>query len=652
MSLTSAFPHNAELVLAMTPDCARPWYFFPQRKALLASFCLPFFASTSAKADILITEFMADNQTTLVDEDGDDPDWIELFNSGAASVSLAGYCLTDDPSALDKWTLPDVNLGSGEFLVVFASGKDRTVSGLPLHTNFSLQASGEYLALVAPDTVTVLQAFAPEFSRQEPDESFGVPFDGISLVSAKASARVLIPTSGSLGSSWRANGFNDGSWQSANLGVGFGLTVPGFTVREVRSNGSLVSNLSDADDLLSGFGVGSETTATMQVVDLFDSGGTGRFTNDLPFPNGGGDDFTVQATGIIQIPVAGTWTFGTTSDDGLRVRINGTNVINDDALHGVEDRFGSRSLSAGSHTIELVFFERGGGAEVELFAARGNFTSFNSNFKLIGDIPSGGLAVSTSLDSGSVGTNIEAQMKNVRGTAYLRVPFSVGNVADLKSLSLTMRYNDGFAAYVNGVEVARRNAPADPVWNSTATASRSIEVSLLGEGINASAALSAMVSGTNTLAIHGLNISAGDGTFLIAPELVGGGLGVGSPAYFVIPTPGAVNSATSALGRVLDPDVAPKRGTYATAQTVTLTAATPGSTIRYTTDGSTPTASTGSVYSTPLSIRKTTVLRVAAFRSGFEASTVKTHTYLFPDDVIRQPESAPAGWPTAAVNGQ
>ena len=63
-------------------------------------------------------------------------------------------------------------------------------------------------------------------------------------------------------------------------------------------------------------------------------------------------------------------------------------------------------------------------------------------------------------------------MRGVRGSAYVRIPFTVAGAGGLESLSLSMRYNDGFVAYLNGVEFARRNAPASPAWNSVATGSR------------------------------------------------------------------------------------------------------------------------------------------------------------------------------------
>src|SRR5687768_10149459 len=96
----------------------------------------------SAFSQLMITEFLADNSGGLRDEDGDSPDWIEIYNSGVTSVNLAGWYLTDDTNELTKWSFPATNIGPSSFMVVFASGKDRRVSGAPLHTSFALDAGG------------------------------------------------------------------------------------------------------------------------------------------------------------------------------------------------------------------------------------------------------------------------------------------------------------------------------------------------------------------------------------------------------------------------------------------------------------------------------------------------------------------------------
>ncbi|HEX2750245.1 MAG TPA: lamin tail domain-containing protein, partial [Verrucomicrobiales bacterium] len=123
-----------------------------------------------------ISEFMADNDGALiVDGDGDKSDWIEIQNPSGTVAMLQGYFLTDDPLDLQKWAFPNVTLAPGAYMVVFASGKDRRVAGSPLHTNFSLDAGGEYLALVKPDGVTIVSEFGAG-GTNFPDQDGGVSF--------------------------------------------------------------------------------------------------------------------------------------------------------------------------------------------------------------------------------------------------------------------------------------------------------------------------------------------------------------------------------------------------------------------------------------------------------------------------------------------
>ena len=94
-------------------------------------FLLIFLAAGSLRAQqgIVISEFLAVNDGGLSDADGDSPDWIELYNSGSEAASLGGWYLSDDSEDLFKWPLPEMDLGAGSYLVVFASGKDRRAAG-------------------------------------------------------------------------------------------------------------------------------------------------------------------------------------------------------------------------------------------------------------------------------------------------------------------------------------------------------------------------------------------------------------------------------------------------------------------------------------------------------------------------------------------
>ncbi|MGE3309157.1 MAG: CotH kinase family protein [Limisphaerales bacterium] len=121
-----------------------------------------------------ITEFLAANDSGLKDEDGEFSDWIEIHNPDPASVSLAGYFLTDDWTNLRNWRFPEVSIEPGGYLVVFASGKNRMNPAIGLHTDFALAAAGESLQLVAPDGVTVVSGIGPLYPPQFSDVSFGL----------------------------------------------------------------------------------------------------------------------------------------------------------------------------------------------------------------------------------------------------------------------------------------------------------------------------------------------------------------------------------------------------------------------------------------------------------------------------------------------
>ena len=172
--------------------------------------------------DLLITELMAVNDGAIRDEDGDTPDFVEIFNGGVTPCELGGWYLSDDVLDLRKWRFPAVTLSPGSFLVVFCSDKDRRVPGRPLHANFKLSSLGEYLALVEPDGATVKHEFAP-FPQQVPGFSYGLAQNSevVQLIDSEAPARARVPQNGNEGTGWRQIDFNDASWTSGETGVGY-----------------------------------------------------------------------------------------------------------------------------------------------------------------------------------------------------------------------------------------------------------------------------------------------------------------------------------------------------------------------------------------------------------------------------------------------
>jgi len=87
-------------------------------------------------------------------------------------------------------------------------------------------------------------------------------------------------------------------------------------------------------------------------------------------------------------------------------------------------------------------------------------------------------------------------------------------------LALKIRYDDGFVAYLNGTEVARKNFVGAPAWNSVAAAQNSDAAAVSFEEVNITPHVGRLQRGRNILAIHGLNISTSSSDFLISVELV------------------------------------------------------------------------------------------------------------------------------------
>jgi hypothetical protein len=181
-------------------------------------------ALSEGKAQVLISEFVAENNNGLQDEDGGREDWIELFNASTGAVDLAGWRLTDEEDDPGKWTFPPVTLPPQQFLVVFASEKDRTNAAGTLHANFKLRAEGEYLALVQPDGA-VAQAFEPAYPPQQGDIAYGLPLDSSTLVLVDAGAPcAALPAGLDVSTGWVARaGVDDSGWLPGVTGVGFDL---------------------------------------------------------------------------------------------------------------------------------------------------------------------------------------------------------------------------------------------------------------------------------------------------------------------------------------------------------------------------------------------------------------------------------------------
>lgn len=99
------------------------WFFF----RLIAVITLVSGIFLPVYGQLVINEICSANFSNLSDEDGNFEDWIEIYNSGDFTINLKDYTLSDNPDLPNKWIFPDLIIEAHEFVLVFASGKDRNL---------------------------------------------------------------------------------------------------------------------------------------------------------------------------------------------------------------------------------------------------------------------------------------------------------------------------------------------------------------------------------------------------------------------------------------------------------------------------------------------------------------------------------------------
>jgi len=127
-----------------------------------------------------------------------------------------------------------------------------------------------------------------------------------------------------------------------------------------------------------------------------------------------------------------------------------------------------------------------------------------------------GIGFSTGPYDAYVGTDVADAMMDTSASLWTRIEFQAPDLSTYDALKLDIRYDDGFAAYLNGIKVAESNAPAGLAWDSAATGEHAGDTF---EEIDLSAYLGDLNVGDNVLAIHGLNYGASDPDFLIQADL-------------------------------------------------------------------------------------------------------------------------------------
>ena len=154
-------------------------------------------------------------------------------------------------------------------------------------------------------------------------------------------------------------------------------------------------------------------------------------------------------------------------------------------------------------------------------AWKGGASYNDSAWTLVSGRPGGvGYEQSTGYED-YISLDVGAEMYGLQESCYLRIPFTLAvRTENFNSVTLRVRYDDGFVAYLNGVEVARRNIVGTPAWDAGADAQHSDMDAIELEVIDISDFAEAFQRGNNVLAIHGLNLSSTSSDFLISASLV------------------------------------------------------------------------------------------------------------------------------------
>jgi hypothetical protein len=463
---------------------------------------------------LVINEVLAINSTTL-DRGGAFPDLIELYYDGPTSLSLTGVSITDNPDEPVKFIMPaGTSIKPGEYLVLYADS-DTASSGI--HLGFALNGDGEGLYLYN-SSGQLLDSV--QFGLQLPDLSIGrVAGSGLWTLTVPTfgQANIVQPLGDQKAlriNEWLADGlvlFEDDfidlyNPQASPVDLtGLYLTDNPVTQPDKYPLGPLSFIAGEgfavftADDSNQPGHVDFRLSADVGMIALFDAGLNqidkvfyGPQTTDVSYgraPNGS-DDFE-----FMELP-----TPGASNPSSGPASITIINLVPDNAdkrvLVPTEDIGQAWNTEINFNDSAWKFVTGGlGGVGFERTSGYQDYLSID----------------------------LQQQMYGTNATCYIRIPFTVGadELIGLTELTLKARYDDGYVAYLNGTEVARRNFNGTPAWNSRSSSTNSDSAAVVFEDIDISEFIGHLKLGNNVLAIQGMNASTTSSDMLISAELNG-----------------------------------------------------------------------------------------------------------------------------------
>ncbi|MCJ7674301.1 MAG: lamin tail domain-containing protein, partial [Sedimentisphaerales bacterium] len=459
---------------------------------------------------LVINEVLAINNAA-VEHEGTFPDIVELFYDGPSSLDLSGMSISDNAAEPRRFVFPaGVIMTPGQYLVLYADSNTAT-SGI--HLGFALDGGGDAVYLSDKSGVLIDSV---EFGMQLPDLSVG-------RVGLEDNWHLTKPT---FGGANIAQPLGNPDTLKINEWLADGLVLFGDDFIELFNPHSLPVDLSGF--YLTDNPVTQPDKHKIGPLNFIAGKGYAVLTAD-DSNQPGHVSFRLSADGEIlglfdaQVREIDKILYGPQTTDASQGRApDGATtfqffVVPTPGVANPASTKANTTLVAESAAKRVLVPTSDIG---DLWKAAGDFNDLS--WAICSGGPGGvGYERSSGYDS-YITLDVETQMYNRNASCYIRIPFVVDSEpSQFSRVVLSVRYDDGFVAYLNGAEVARRNFTGTPRWNSAAGQTHDDSAAVVFEDVDISEHIGDLRQGANILAIHGLNTPVGSSDFLISAELVG-----------------------------------------------------------------------------------------------------------------------------------